>query len=198
MYPKEESTYTQTIEKSKFITYLKPCFSEDEYKEYLKTIKKKHYDASHVCSAFLSNSIERSNDDGEPSGTAGVPMMNALKKNGINNAVALVVRYFGGIKLGAGGLIRAYGSSVSECIKISHFVDDINYNKYELKLSYEQANKINYLLSKETVNLVTDYDEEVTFTFLTNDNMLIDKIIEITSGIKPKLIGEEKVKVDIL
>lgn len=198
MYPKEESTYTQTIEKSKFITYLKPCFSEDEYKEYLKTIKKKHYDASHVCSAFLSDSIERSNDDGEPSGTAGVPMMNALKKNGINNAVALVVRYFGGIKLGAGGLIRAYGSSVSECIKNSHFVDDINYNKYELKLSYEQANKINYLLSKETVNLVTDYDEEVTFTFLTNDNKLIDKIIEITSGIKPKLIGEEKVKVDIL
>ena len=107
MYPKEESTYTQTIEKSKFIAYLKPCFSEDEYKEYLKTIKKKHYDASHVCSAFLSDSIERSNDDGEPSGTAGVPMMNALKKNGINNAVALVVRYFGGIKLGAGGLIRA-------------------------------------------------------------------------------------------
>ena len=197
MYVKEETTYTKIIEKSRFIAYLKPCFNEEEYKDYIKAIKKKHYDASHVCSAFISSGIKRSNDDGEPSGTAGVPILNALEKNCIYNTAALVVRYFGGIKLGAGGLIRAYGSTVSECIQIAHFVIDEEYQKYELVLNYELANKVNYLLTRDTLNLEIEYTENVTFRYLSNDLKLIDKIAEITSGIKPILIGKEVIQKDV-
>ena len=81
MHIKEEISNTIVIEKSKFICYLKPVFSEDEYKEYLKEIKKKHYDATHVCTGLVLKNIKRSNDDGEPSGTAGMPILNVLEKN---------------------------------------------------------------------------------------------------------------------
>lgn len=197
MYIKEETVFTQTIEKSRFIAYLKPCFSLEEYKEYLKTIKKKHYDANHVCSGFISDNIKRSNDDGEPSSTAGVPILSVLEKNNINHTAALVVRYFGGIKLGAGGLIRAYGSTVSECIKQAHFVEDEEYQQYELKLSYDLANKVNYLLTKETINLEIEYGEDVLFKYLSNDLKLIDKITEVTSGIKPLPTNKVMIQKDV-
>lgn len=197
MYIKKEATYTQIIEKSRFIAYLKPCFSEEEYKNYVKVIKKEHYDANHVCSGFISDNVKRSNDDGEPSGTAGVPILSVLEKNNINHTVALVVRYFGGIKLGAGGLIRAYGSTVNECIKIAQFVEDVTYKKYELVLPYDLANKVDYLLNKEAINLEIDYQENVTFRYLSNDDKLIEKIAEITSGIKPHSIGKETIQKDV-
>lgn len=197
MYIKEEVNSTLIIEKSRFIAYLKPCFSEDEYKDYLKEIRKKHYDADHVCSAFISNNIKRSSDDGEPSGTAGVPILSVLEKHELNNTAALVVRYFGGIKLGAGGLVRAYGTSVSEALNIAHLVKDVEYNKYELTLPYDLANKLQYLLNNKTLNLQTKYDEQVTFTYLSNDEKLIDNIMEVTSGIKPTLLGKELVQVDV-
>lgn len=197
MYIKKEATYTQIIEKSRFIAYLKPCFSEEEYKNYVKAIKKEHYDANHVCSGFISDNVKRSNDDGEPSGTAGVPILSVLEKNNINHTVALVVRYFGGIKLGAGGLIRAYGSTVSECVKIAEFVEDVTYSKYELILPYDLANKVDYLLNKEAINLEIDYQENVSFRYLSNDDKLIEKIAEITSGIKPCFIGKETIQKDV-
>lgn len=197
MYIKEASFNTIIIEKSKFIAYLKPCFSDEEYKNYIKEIKKKHYDANHVCSGFINDNIKRSSDDGEPSGTAGVPILSTLEKSNINHTAAFVVRYFGGIKLGAGGLIRAYTQAVSDAIKVSHFVNDIEYNKYELILNYELANKVNYLLEKETINLNTKYDENVTFTYLSNDDNLINKIMEITSGIKPVFIQKEVIQKDV-
>ena len=89
MYIKEECTNTIVIEKSRFITYLEYCENEEQYKEYLKTIKKKHYDATHVCSAFLGKDTRRSSDDGEPSGTAGVPMLSCLDKHGMENTWVL-------------------------------------------------------------------------------------------------------------
>ena len=197
MYIKEASSNTIIIEKSKFIAYLHPCFSDEEYKNLIKEIKKKHYDANHVCSGFINDNIKRSSDDGEPSGTAGVPILSTLEKSNINHTAAFVVRYFGGIKLGAGGLIRAYTQVVSDAIKISHFVNDIEYNKYELILSYEIANKVKYLLEKETLNLNTKYDENVIFTYLSNDDNLINKIMEITSGIKPVFIQKEVIQKDV-
>ena len=197
MYIKEASSNIIIIEKSKFIAYLHPCFSDEEYKTLIKEIKKKHYDANHVCSGFINDNIKRSSDDGEPSGTAGVPILSTLEKSNINHTAAFVVRYFGGIKLGAGGLIRAYTQAVSDAIKISHFVNDIEYNKYELILSYEIANKIKYLLEKETLNLNVKYDENVIFTYLSNDDNLINKIMEITSGIKPVFIQKEVIQKDV-
>lgn len=197
MHIKEEVNNTLIIEKSRFIAYLRPCFNEEEYKEFLKEIKKKHYDASHVCSGFISDNIKRSSDDGEPAGTAGVPILNVLEKSNLNNTACLVVRYFGGIKLGAGGLIRAYGSAVSDALKIAKLVEDVTYPKYELSLSYDLANKVDYLINKEAIHINKEYDEKVKYTYLSNNDSLIDKIAEITSGIKPICVGKETVQKDV-
>ncbi len=107
------------IQKSRFITYVDRAESEEEAQAFIQSIKKKHYDATHNCSAYMigdNDEIQKANDDGEPGGTAGVPMLEVLKKRELKNTVVVVTRYFGGIKLGAGGLIRAYSSATSEGI----------------------------------------------------------------------------------
>ena len=197
MYIKEECTNTIVIEKSRFITYLEYCENEEQYKEYLKTIKKKHYDATHVCSAFLGKDTRRSSDDGEPSGTAGVPMLSCLDKHGMENTAAFVVRYFGGIKLGAGGLIRAYSSSVSEAIKQADLVEDRMFNQYTITLNYETANRIDYLLNKECEEVETEYFENVKYTFLTNDEKVLNRIEELTSGQKALFIATKAIQISV-
>lgn len=197
MYIKEECTNTIVIEKSRFITYLEYCENEEQYKEYLKTIKKKHYDATHVCSAFLGKDTRRSSDDGEPSGTAGVPMLSCLDKHGMENTAAFVVRYFGGIKLGAGGLIRAYSSSVSEAIKQADLVEDRIFNQYTITLNYETANRIDYLLNKECEEVETEYSENVKYTFLTNDEKVLNRIEELTSGQKALFIATKAMQISV-
>ena len=191
MYVKQETINTIVIEKSKFITYLKPVKSEEEYKEYLKEIKKKHYDATHVCSALSLKDVKRSSDDGEPSGTAGLPMLNVLTKKDIENTCALTVRYFGGIKLGAGGLIRAYSNSVSLALDKATLLIDETYNKYQITLSYELANKVDNFLFNNTLKLEKEYDQKVTINYVLKDDTYNDKIIELTRGIQPTLIGKE-------
>ena len=197
MYIKEECTNTIVIEKSRFITYLEYCENEEQYKEYLKTIKKKHYDATHVCSAFLGKDTRRSSDDGEPSGTAGVPMLSCLDKHSMENTAAFVVRYFGGIKLGAGGLIRAYSSSVSEAIKQADLVEDRMFNQYTITLNYETANRIDYLLNKECEEVETEYSENVKYTFLTNDEKVLNRIEELTSGQKALFIATKAIQISV-
>ena len=197
MYIKEECTNTIVIEKSRFITYLEYCENEEQYKEYLKTIKKKHYDATHVCSAFLGKDTRRSSDDGEPSGTAGVPMLSCLDKHGMENTAAFVVRYFGGIKLGAGGLIRAYSSSVSEAIKQADLVEDRIFNQYTITLNYETANRIDHLLNKECEEVETEYSENVKYTFLTNDEKVLNRIEELTSGQKALFIATKAIQISV-
>ena len=197
MYIKEECTNTIVIEKSRFITYLEYCENEEQYKEYLKTIKKKHYDATHVCSAFLGKDTRRSSDDGEPSGTAGVPMLSCLDKHGMENTAAFVVRYFGGIKRGAGGLIRAYSSSVSEAIKQADLVEDRIFDQYTITLNYETANRIDYLLNKECEEVETEYSENVKYTFLTNDEKVLNRIEELTSGQKALFIATKAIQISV-
>ena len=194
MYLKEETTNTIVIEKSKFICYMKRIQTEQDFKDYLNLIKKKHYDADHVCSGFISNNIKRSNDDGEPSGTAGAPILNVLEKNNLNEMCALVVRYFGGVKLGAGGLIRAYSSAVSECIKAGTLIENIEYPKYSLSLSYELANKIEHYIKNNTILLNTKYDENITFQFALDDKNKLETIKEYTKGIDPIYIGIENIE----
>lgn len=191
MYLKKETDNTIIIEKSRFICYMKRVDNEDEYKQYLASIRKKHYDASHVCSALICDNIQRSSDDGEPSGTAGTPILNVLLKNKLNRMCAIVVRYFGGIKLGAGGLIRAYGTAVSECLKQGVLVQDMVYPKYSLTLTYEMANKIDNYLRNNSILINTEYDENVTFSFALDTTDKIETIKEFTKGIEPELVGEE-------
>lgn len=194
MYLKEETINTIIIEKSRFICYMKHLKTEEQFKDYLSEIRKKHYDASHVCSAFVSDNILRSNDDGEPSGTAGAPILNVLVKSNLNQMCAIVVRYFGGIKLGAGGLIRAYSSSVSECIKNGVIVEDIMYPKYTLQLSYELGNKIENYLRNNTILIDTKYDLNITYEFALDDENKLEKISEYTKGIKPEITGQHLIQ----
>lgn len=191
MYLKQETINTIIIEKSRFICYMKHLKSEEEFKQYLSSIKKKHYDASHVCSAFISGNIQRSNDDGEPSGTAGSPILNVLIKNNLDQMAAIVVRYFGGIKLGAGGLIRAYGSAVTQCLSEAILVEDVSYPKYQLKLSYETGNKIENYIRNSTILLDTLYDLDIIYIFALDDTNKLETIKEYTKGINPEYIGEQ-------
>ena len=113
------------IQKSRFIGYVKRVVSEEEAQNFVQRIKKKHYDATHNCSAYLigeNDQIQKANDDGEPGGTAGVPILEVIKRKQLKNTAIVVTRYFGGIKLGAGGLIRAYGSVAAEALKATGLV----------------------------------------------------------------------------
>ena len=190
MFVRGDANHTIIIEKSRFICYLRHCRSEAEYLDFLAVVRKKHFDASHVASAYIGNKCRRSSDDKEPAGTAGVPILMVLEKNGLSDTAALVVRYFGGIKLGAGGLIRAYSQAVSEAIKEAEIAEEVFCPKYRLTLSYADAEKIRRYLSENTAILDTAYEEEVSFTFLLlNDNL--KTICEYTKGLEPEYLGEE-------
>src|SRR5579875_2615779 len=114
------------IQKSRFIAHVQRAESEQEAQEFIQNIKKRHWNATHNCSAYLigeHDQIQKANDDGEPSGTAGVPILEVLKKRNLKDTVVVVTRYFGGIKLGAGGLIRAYGKAASEGLDATGIVE---------------------------------------------------------------------------
>ncbi len=191
MYVKEETSASITIEKSVFICYLKHVESEEEYKSYLSLIRKKHYDARHVASSLILGNIKRSSDDGEPSGTAGKPMLNVLEKNNLDYTCALVVRYFGGIKLGTGGLTRAYSQAVIEALNKAVLAEDVIYPSYELKLPYDLSNKLDYYLENNTLIIDKTYGEEVTYIIGIDDSDKLEKIKELTKGISPVYLRDE-------
>lgn len=154
------------IKKSKFICHLFRIESEEQAKEYIAKIKKEHYKANHNCSAYMLGEnfeIQRSSDDGEPSGTAGVPMLEVLKKNQLQNTLAIVTRYFGGIKLGAGGLIRAYSTSVSEALKEIGIVQGKLQQILDIIIDYPQLGKLQNYLENEQISIQEiDYLEQIT------------------------------------
>lgn len=128
------------IKKSRFICQLKRVKSEEEARDFISAVKKQHYKANHNCSAFAigdRQEVQRSSDDGEPSGTAGVPMLEVLKKRQITNVCAVVTRYFGGIKLGAGGLIRAYAGSVAQALDEVGLVEIVEQRELILTMEYK-------------------------------------------------------------
>lgn len=198
---KNETINEFEIEKSRFICYLNRAFSESEAREYILSIKKLHPNATHHCTAFIigeHNEIQRSSDDGEPSGTAGVPMLECLKMNNMNDIVAVSVRYFGGIKLGAGGLIRAYSKSVSEAIKTATLMQTVNTQVYKITFRYDLIGKIDYYLSQHNVEILDkEYDQEVIYTYRTTENLETD-LLEISSGsCKPIYIKDEIVEMEV-
>lgn len=134
---------TIIIDKSKFITTIYPINTVEQANEILVMVRKKYYDATHNCYAYIVDhgNIQKCSDDGEPSKTAGFPMLDVLKKNDLTDVLAITTRYFGGIKLGAGGLIRAYSSSVSSALKNVKFYISKQLNIYEIKISYPDYSK---------------------------------------------------------
>lgn len=133
------------IERSRFIAHVARAETEEEAQAFIADIKKKHWDATHNCSAYMigaNNLIQKANDDGEPSGTAGVPMLEVLKKRDLKDTVVVVTRYFGGIKLGAGGLIRAYGKSTSEGLNATGVVERKLMRIMKTKIDYTWLGKV--------------------------------------------------------
>ena len=165
----KEDSYDEFVEKkSTFITHLVRVTSEEEAREFIQKMKKKHYDASHVCSCYVvgdNNEITRANDDGEPSGTAGAPMLDVLVKNEIKNVCATVIRYFGGTKLGTGGLVRAYGGGVINALKNATLVERKDALEIRLELDYSLNGKIEYEIEKTNfiVNNL-EYTDKIIYT----------------------------------
>lgn len=187
-----------TVNKSNFITYLKRVETEAEVSEFTKEIKKLHPKATHHCQAHLINeNIQGSNDDGEPAGTAGVPMLEILRKKDMELIAAVVVRYYGGIKLGAGGLIRAYSQGVNDTLNSATIFKVVEIEKYEVIVDYPFADQIEHLLNTKEL-LDKNYQMQVTFTYLNNDKNFNNKIKEITSGQAIiKALGKVEVEIAI-
>jgi uncharacterized YigZ family protein len=136
---------------SKFLSFLYPVTSLDEVKEYLTQLKKKYYDATHHCYAYIIGADKeqfRMNDDGEPSSTAGKPIYGQLQSNDLTNVLLVVVRYFGGTKLGVSGLIKAYKESSAECIAQAEIVERQVKNKYNICFAYEDMNLVMNILKQ--------------------------------------------------
>ncbi|WP_243299889.1 YigZ family protein [Bacillus litorisediminis] len=186
------------IQKSRFIAHVSRAETESEAIDFIQSIKKKHWNATHNCSAYLigeNDLIQKANDDGEPSGTAGVPILEVLKKRGLKDTVVVITRYFGGIKLGAGGLIRAYGKATSEGINHTGVVErtlmrvvttKIDYTwlgklENELRSSIYEIKDIHYL---DNVQIETFVKEEQTENFIA-------WITELTNGQADCTLGEQ-------
>lgn len=147
---KKETSNELVVKGSKFISVLYHIEDIDDVENHLDYLRKKYKDATHICYAYRLENLEKFSDDGEPSGTAGFPMMSILKKKNINNVLAVVIRYFGGTKLGAGGLIRTYQKAISETIMNTELLDMVLFNYYDLTASYDDLKLLN--------SLTVDYD----------------------------------------
>ena len=184
---KEEYKFEQIINKSTFICYLFPCETVEEAYEKINQIRKIHYDATHNCYAMITG-VEipsaRSSDDGEPSKTAGIPIYEVLHKNELTNIVAIVTRYFGGVKLGAGGLIRAYSGSVAKALQNAKLIKIEKMKNLKISFNYNYINEVNKVLENES-EISKDFGSNVTYIYDVleeNYQSIIDELISITNG----------------
>ena len=181
------------IKNSKFICIIHKIYNIDDIDLYLKTVKDLYKDATHYCYAYIINDIKKFNDDGEPSGTAGSPIIQVLEKNNLNYVICIVIRYFGGIKLGAGGLIRSYSKSVVECLKLSNIKELIKGYNVDIIFNYNYINTVNYLL-KECNILNKEFNDNITYN-LNIDNNLYNQL-KNDSNIKVMINKEIKIEKD--
>ena len=162
---KEDGQVQEEIKKSRFICHAKRVYSEEEARDFITAIKKEHYKATHNCSAFIvgeRSEIKRTSDDGEPSGTAGVPMLGVLENHNLTNVCVVVTRYFGGIKLGAGGLIRAYAGSVALAVKEIGIIEIKEQAGIAIQMSYAQYQEYgNFLKEHHLMELETNFTDQI-------------------------------------
>ncbi|WP_226037117.1 YigZ family protein [Aquibacillus saliphilus] len=177
-----------TIQKSRFIGYVKRVETEEAAQDFIKEIKKKHHDANHNCSAYMigeHDTIQKANDDGEPSGTAGVPILEVLKKKELKDTVVVITRYFGGIKLGAGGLIRAYSSTTSQAINSTGIVVRKLMKEMIVTSDYTLLGKLENTLRNSPYILENiDYLENVVLTIAVEneqEDTFVNWLIDLTS-----------------
>ena len=204
---KEDGQVQEEIKKSRFICHAKRVYSEEEARDFITAIKKEHYKATHNCSAFIigeRSEIKRTSDDGEPSGTAGVPMLGVLENHNLTNVCVVVTRYFGGIKLGAGGLIRAYAGSVVLAVKEIGIVEIKEQAGIQIQMTYAQYQEYgNFLKEHNLVELETNFTDQVeTMIFVDKENKehIKSELIEFYNGkvgLSDQGLREVEVPVDL-
>ncbi|WP_283678072.1 YigZ family protein [Lentilactobacillus sp. Marseille-Q4993] len=192
---KEDGTNELDIKKSKFICNIRRIKDEDDAKRLLSEITTIHAKATHNCYAYMTgdqDQIQRESDNGEPSGTAGVPILEVLKKNELHNVLAVVTRYFGGIKLGAGGLIRAYSNSASKAIEKVGIVDLVPQKQLIITVEYPLYDKLNYFLTENGYQIdEPSFTENVTLSVPVDET----KIESFTADIKNLLADKFTLKI---
>jgi uncharacterized YigZ family protein len=177
----------QEINKSLFISYLKKVTTVDEAKAYINEIKKMHPAATHHVSVYVvgkNGEIGHTTDDKEPSGTAGLPILEVFKKNEVTNFVIIVVRYFGGIKLGAGGLIRAYSSSASLALNKTKLIEIITMESLKISFTYSHLKLIEQIIANYQI-IKKDFSHNVTYVIevpQTEKQEIIKKLINVTNN----------------
>ncbi len=196
-----EKTATEEIieKKSRFIAYVSPISNEQEALAIIQDIKKQHYNAAHNVFAFrvgLERELKRYSDDGEPSGTAGMPILNLLSGENVINAVIVVTRYFGGTLLGTGGLVKAYGKAAKQALLSAGIVERVYLDRFVLETDYSFAEKIKYeLINMGHKVLNVEYDNKVRIHVLVKHNLrdsFNKSIIDLSNGtIQPTFISSE-------
>ena len=189
-----------TEKKSKFIANIMYVQSVEEAENYLNQIMKKHYDAKHHCYAYsiMTNEgiVNRASDDGEPSGTAGAPILNIINKNELINVLVVVTRYFGGILLGTGGLVKAYSESTLKALEISEFVAQERGCEASLEINYNDFEKFKFYCKKNQINIInTKYDEKILCNIeLSNEEIekILNNLQELSFKIENFKILQEK------
>ncbi len=189
MYKTITRPYSKTtiIKKSSFIAQIFPVQNIEEVDKIIADVNKEHFHATHNCYAYVlqNQSVQKYNDDGEPTRTAGYPILNTLLQNELDNILCIVTRYFGGVKLGAGGLIRAYANSTTEVLNIAELIVHQEFFKYEISFSYQYTDQINYLIDIYEGEILKKhfYDFVVYEISLSQNNLsIIEKIVELTKN----------------
>ncbi len=185
----QNGIYEFEEKKSTFIGYSKRVDNEEDAKKFIEEIKSKHYDARHNVYGYVIGEkmlIQRYSDDGEPQGTAGIPIIGVIKKSGLSDVVVVVTRYFGGILLGVGGLTRAYVKSADGALKNSSIVEKVLGNELIIKVEYDLLGKLQYFFSENNIHVKNvTYEDKVIFNIrlIKSDLEIIKKeIIDITSN----------------
>jgi uncharacterized YigZ family protein len=188
-YLKEKSTYTYDVNKSQFIAILYPLQHQHDIKTFIEEAKNLYPKADHYCSASLygdDQEQQTADDDGEPSRTAGLPILDVLKHHDVTNILCVVIRYFGGIKLGAGGLVRAYSHAAAGVMKTSSFYIKKWVKAYRIRFDYTHVDKIDHYLCEKATIIDKGYTEIVTYHIaLLPDISNIDDIVYLLKTIEP-------------
>ncbi len=199
---KSEASSTFVEQKSKFISYAKPVHSEDIAREFIEKIKTKHFDAKHNVYAYKikKNDIHRYSDDGEPSGTAGMPVLEILDRNNISDAVIVVTRYFGGILLGTGGLTRAYSKAAKDAVELSRIVNVHLCTKAQIICDYKYLKAIENSVLKIGAKILDKiFSENISlYVAVPNESFVyLQQAIENISSNRAKLIKIEEIYTDL-
>ncbi len=186
-FPSEEVLYKE--KNSKFFGYCFPVHSEDEVKAILEKVKKEHYSARHWCYAFqigTESVFYRVNDDGEPSGSAGLPIYGQIQSFEVTNILVIVVRYFGGVKLGVGGLVSAYKETAKMALENSEIIEKTIDIRYKIKFDYKDMNKVMRVIKEKNLNVIgqkLELDCEIEISVRKSESEMIFSIFEALYGV---------------